>query len=56
MLCSKRTTRLPLPSNTRLSAFSPSTAVSTSASVALITGSRAVFWLQPATSEFSDSG
>ena len=34
----------------------PSTAVSTSASVASITGSRAVFWLQPATSAFSDSG
>ena len=43
MLCSKRTTRLPLPSNTRLRPFSPSTAISTSASVALITGSRAVF-------------
>ena len=55
-LCSKRTTRLPLPSNTRLRALRPSTAVITSASVASMTGDRAVFWLQPATSAFSDSG
>ena len=55
-LCSNFTTRLPLPSKTRLSDFSPSTAAITSASVASMTGSRAVFWLQPATSAFSDSG
>ena len=55
-LCSNFTTRLPLPSNTRLSDFNPSTAVITSASLALMTGSRAVFWLQPATNAFSDSG
>jgi hypothetical protein len=55
-LCSNLTTRLLLPSKVRLMLFSPSTAVSTSASVASITGLRAVFWLQPATSAFSDSG
>jgi hypothetical protein len=55
-LCSKRTTRLPLPSNTRLRDLRLSTAVRTSASVASMTGERAVFWLQPATSAFSDSG
>jgi len=56
MLCSNLTTRLPLPSNTRLRPFKPSMAVSSSASVASMTGLRAVFWLQPSVSEFSDSG
>ena len=55
-LCSNLITRLLLPSNTRLRPFRPSRAVSTSASVASITGARAVFWLQPATSVLSDSG
>ena len=49
-------TRPPLLSNSRLMDFRPSTAVSSSASVAAITGSRVVFWLQPASSEFIDSG
>ena len=54
--CSYLLTRPPLLSNTRLMLFSPSMAASTSASLASVTGSRAVFWLQPATSELSDNG
>ena len=56
MLCSKRVTREPLASNTRCRLFSASTAACTSLSVALSTGSRAVFWLQPSVSELIDSG
>ena len=56
MLCSNLTTRLPLPSKTRLSPFRPSMAASTAASTASVIGCRAVFWLQPATSAFSDKG
>ena len=56
MLCSKRGTRLLLPSITRLRRFRPSMASSTSDSVTFITGERAVFWLQPAVSALSDSG
>ena len=47
---------LPLTSITRCRCFKLSTTPSTSASLASITGARAVFWLQPATSAFSDSG
>ncbi|MNY39961.1 hypothetical protein D3C86_1746730 [compost metagenome] len=56
MFCSKRGTRLLLPSNTRLSDFRPSIAVRISSSDTLITGDRAVFWLQPAASALSESG
>ena len=52
----KTVTRLLLPSKARLMRLRPSTAASTSASLALITGSRAVFWLQPATRVLRDSG
>ena len=55
-LCSKRGTRLLLPSNTRLRRLRPSMASITSDSVTFITGERAVFWLQPAVSALSDSG
>jgi hypothetical protein len=56
MLWSKRSTRLPLTSTTKWRRLSSSRACSTVGSSSSITGWRAVFWLQPATSALSDSG